>query len=168
MTDVQQQSRPLVPYHQPVNRVSMWTEAMVADLITLWGESNSASVVAAKIFEKHRVAVSRNSVIGKVHRLCLDGVMQRRADHAVLVEKRRMPGKAALRVPYPKVRKVPSPSVLDHGGTPIHLADGCLFSTGMSRDGTYLFCNDTKRDGSSYCEHHHHRCINPVPLKRLR
>ena len=45
-----------------------WTEDRIASLTSLWGEGKSASEIATFLG-----SVTRNAVIGKVHRLGLDG-----------------------------------------------------------------------------------------------
>ena len=47
------------------NANSIWTEALVADLVRLWSHGYSCSQIAAVI------GVTRNAVIGKAHRLKL-------------------------------------------------------------------------------------------------
>lgn len=47
-------------------------------------------------------------------------------------------------------------------------AHGCRWPVATSEDGTHLFCNDQKRDNSSYCPDHHAKAYTPYIRKENR
>src|SRR5215469_11197917 len=60
----------------------IWTPAMVALLTERWADfSTSASDIASEIWRRHHVAVTRNAVIGKAHRLHLPRRPARNVKH---------------------------------------------------------------------------------------
>jgi GcrA cell cycle regulator len=75
-----------------------WTEERVEQLKKLWSEGFSASQIAAELG-----GVTRNAVIGKVHRLGLSG-------------RAKTPALPAQRAKKPPVRQPVSPSARPHGG----------------------------------------------------
>ncbi len=70
-----------------------WTDERVEKLKKLWAEGLSASQIAAQLG-----GVSRNAVIGKVHRLCLPGRAKAGGSTASTVRAKR-PAPAAPRAP---------------------------------------------------------------------
>ena len=95
-----------------------WTDERIETLTRLWGEGRSASQIAAELG-----GVTRNAVIGKVHRLKLDNRPKSGAEEVVaaaavvtpsptLVEAPRAPAPVAVEMPAPPRREpVPVPTV---------------------------------------------------------
>ena len=104
-----------------------WTEERISSLRTLWGEGKSASEIAACLGQ-----VTRNAVIGKVHRLGLDG--------------RPSPIKGPVK---PRTAK---PA---HGKTLLGLNDRmCKWPIGDPRQPDFHFCSEHAQTGLPYCSEH--------------
>ncbi len=141
--------------------MSAWTDERVEVLRRLWLDGLSASQVA-----KALGGVTRNAVIGKVHRLGLSG---RGASTAPQLGARRPP--PAPRATLPRRRVVceappppPSPSATllvlgfeeELGAVPSVEALGrcmCKWPLGDPRSATFSFCGK-ETDGGSYCLSH--------------
>lgn len=155
----------------------MWTEERIDELRRLWREGISCGIIA-KRFE-----TTRNSVIGKVHRLNLPArktlVKQARQldrrpsyrqritprlavkrsgnGHHTYVHKRK--SQEAPVIPVPVV--LPEPESLNL--TIMDLKPGqCRWAHG---DGPFLFCG-VPTGGDTYCPHHHGRAVKPEPVTR--
>ncbi len=100
-----------------------WTEADVELLKKLWAEGLSASEIAKRLD-----GVTRNAVIGKVHRLGLSG--------------RRSPI-ARKPKPAPKPRRVPG-----------YKGPTCQWPLGDPGDPDFGFCGGPAVPGRPYCEEH--------------
>lgn len=170
-----------------------WTEERVELLKKLWTEGLSASQIAARL----SMGVTRNAVIGKVHRLNLSGrVQQPRSAQPRTPRKPREPshpgrttslpsmptaGSTALKpmlraehsarpapLPEPKpVRLVDLPK----GGrvTILHLSDKtCKWPIGDPGSEEFCFCGHNPRDGSPYCEYHARLAYQPMQDRRMK
>ncbi len=110
-----------------------WTDERVETLKKMWGEGQSASQIA-----KELGGVTRNAVIGKVHRLGLSnraGSGGAAATKAAPKEKPAAQAKVAPKAP-PKVKPTPSvPAVevleLDENGIPISAARRAIIPAGQ-------------------------------------
>ena len=155
-------------------RISLtWDEDRVQKLKTLWAKGLSVSVIAGQLG-----GVTRNAVIGKVHRLKL-------ADRATTKRKpivRRVPNYAPKR-PAPKARKspwqkhlealptdLPPPAAIE---APVPLtqrrtvetleAHHCRWPIGDPQEADFHFCGAKKITGLPYCECHARRAFNASP-----
>jgi GcrA cell cycle regulator len=120
-----------------------WTDERVDQLKSLWTEGLSASQIARVLG-----GVTRNAVIGKVHRLGLAGrAMPTRTDRPRVPSAPR-----AMRV------HVPEPPVVEED--PLTLADGNF--------ATVLTINDRMcpKNGSPYCEAHARKAYQPQQPRR--
>jgi GcrA cell cycle regulator len=133
-----------------------WSDAAIERLKALWAEGFSASECGK------RMGVSRNSVIGKIHRLGLSGLhrrprepgpRRRRRDYGTRRGPRTAParlletGEQVLSRPEP-----PSPPGRQYWRTLLDLKVGeCRWPEG---DRHYTFCGAPQAFGS-YCAHHH-------------
>ncbi len=145
-----------------------WTDDRVEHLKCLWQEGLSASQVAAALG-----GVTRNAVIGKVHRLGLAG----RGDNSQTIRPR------VSRAPRPS-RSVQTAVVLVEVD-PLPLADGsfatmqtidkpmCRWPIGDPMKADFHFCGQPHKEGSPYCEVHAARAHRPsskakagVPVQR--
>ncbi len=163
-----------------------WTEERVETLTRLWGEGLSASAIA-----KILGGVTRNAVIGKVHRLRLEG----------RATARRAPAKADKTIEVKTPRKTPAAPRTD-GATAlkqdadkqaapvekpaarVHLVDPplkgaisnimeltrhtCRWPIGDPGDENFAYCGSRSGNGSPYCEHHTKLAYQPSSGQRRR
>ena len=149
-----------------------WTEERVATLRKLWAEGLSASQIA-----KQLGSVTRNAVIGKVHRLGLAGraTPSRPAKRPVRVSRPRVIGPTA-----PRLRPANSlPTVVIPDLEPLKFADGkaasvltlnesmCKFPIGDPNDVDFAFCGRGAACGP-YCQDHARLAYQPSQAKRRR
>ncbi len=141
-----------------------WTDERVEQLKALWAEGLSASQIARALG-----SVSRNAVIGKVHRLGLAG----RAGPARTERPRATVARKAV-----AHLAAPPPPVVEED--PILLADGkfatvltisdrmCKWPIGDPADNEFHFCGHKPKLGSPYCEAHARKAYQPQPQRRDR
>ncbi len=141
-----------------------WTDERVEQLKSLWTEGLSASQIARALG-----GVTRNAVIGKVHRLGLAGRVSPSRS-----ERPRLPvvPKVAVRL------HAPEPPVVEED--PIHLADGnfvtvltindrmCRWPIGDPSENEFHFCGHKPKNGSPYCEAHARKAYQPQQQRRDR
>lgn len=158
-----------------------WNDERVEALKKLWAEGLSASQIASRIG-----GVTRNAVIGKVHRLGLSG----RAPTSRTTTARPRPRIAAPRRPAAKPRFAavgttamrPSfqleaePYVSTYEELDIPLKErkslldlteaSCRWPIGDPQHADFHFCNRSKIAGLPYCEFHSRRAFQPVQPRR--
>lgn len=149
-----------------------WDDARVDTLKKLWSEGLSASQIAGRLGH-----VTRNSVIGKVHRLGLSGRATtsrkchrpKRADHRPIrkLYRNTIAPKSAARVAFP-VEPLPVFVELDiplrERKTLLDLDDrgcDCRWSIGDPQSADFHFCNRSAVPGLPYCEFHARRAFQP-------
>ena len=151
-----------------------WTEERVAELKKLWAEGHSASQIANQLG-----GVTRNAVIGKVHRLGLSG----RATPSRPVKRpprlaRPKPqisrtGKTNTTTPStPTAPRLPAepaaslePQRLPNGDlvTVMNVKDTmCKWPIGDPADPNFSFCGRKAQDGSPYCAEHAKLAFQPA------
>jgi GcrA cell cycle regulator len=140
-----------------------WTDEMIRTLERLWNEGKTASQVGL-VF-----GVSRNAIIGKLHRLGLSQDTRTvKSNYTVCakpkvklgrpakpkVEKKPKPIKVRALPPPPLPTPAPPPKRLD-GHCIITEMTGCKWPVGFDEDGRHLFCN-AKRPSQDrpYCIPH--------------
>jgi GcrA cell cycle regulator len=164
-----------------------WTDERVEMLKKLWADGLSASQIAGRLGE-----VTRNAVIGKVHRLGLAGRAttsrmrsarpRNRVAHLPLRPTRvqyRTQGNVALKPIFMPVEKptvalsiVPSvaPDLSLPAALQVALLDlkenMCRWPIGDPQDDNFHFCGHTKAQGISYCEHHAQKAFQPAARRR--
>lgn len=142
-----------------------WTEADTALLRKLWGEGLSASIIALRLGKK-----TRNTVIGKVHRL---GFPPRRTSQRARhgASKRHL---AAARVHQPRPEPAPLPPLpkpplpvlvwpanpepppsVDITSVIALAAHHCRWPIGDLREPGFRFCCRQRGNGTAYCREHH-------------
>jgi GcrA cell cycle regulator len=138
---------------------STWSDDRIAELKHLWQEGLSASQVADTLG-----SVSRNAVIGKIHRLGLAG----RGAGSSIPRRPRSP-----RAPRPERLNRPPSAVAVIEMDPLPLADGsfatmrsidtqmCRWPIGDPTTATFHFCGRPHKEGSPYCEAHALRAHQP-------
>lgn len=136
----------------------MWTDENVEQLKKLWTEGASASEISRALGN----GLSRNAVLGKVHRMGM-------ADRAVV--SRRVARPYAIRPNRPRLVEAPahaSPLLLDAIGVPYTTLS---IEYGMCRypfdapdvDGGVTYCaHAVTGGGESWCAYHHSRCLVPL------
>lgn len=157
-----------------------WNDERVEALKKLWTEGLSASQIANRIG-----GVTRNAVIGKVHRLGLSG----RAPTSRTAVARPRPRIAAPRRPAkPRFAAIGPVAIKNHfqleaepyvssyeeidiplaeRKSLLDLADSsCRWPIGDPQLAAFHFCNRSKMSGLPYCEYHARRAFQPVQPRR--
>lgn len=144
-----------------------WTDERVEQLKTLWTEGLSASQIARTIG-----GVTRNAVIGKVHRLGLTGrVAPAQPEHPrqpAAVQQRPAVAAAHPEEP-PRPQTEEEPQALDDGhfATVLTITDHmCRWPIGDPSDGEFHFCGRKVKPGSPYCEAHARKAYQPQQSAR--
>lgn len=130
-----------------------WTEKMVEDLRQMWIEGLTANEIAKKL------GVSKNSIVGKVHRLCLTArpsPIKRKEDMAAEAE---FVFEETVK-PEEKIVPVKEPVVTQSSEAKgkVKLVDlgnhTCRWPLGDPRDEDFSFCGKKVRAGQTYCDEH--------------
>lgn len=160
-----------------------WTDERVELLKKLWSDGLSASQIAAQLGD----GVTRNAVIGKVHRLNLAG----RAKPASTGPRQRKPrtstqrpaarhftaGNTALKThAQPAPRRVPQPATMKDIVVPISLnvtllqltEAMCKWPSGDPGSEDFHFCGHKSWNSRPYCEYHSRVAYQPVERRRDR
>jgi GcrA cell cycle regulator len=157
-----------------------WTDERVELLKKLWTEGLSASQIAAQLG-----GVTRNAVIGKVHRLSLSGRAKPassgpRPRKARPVSPHRPPrsfiaGNTALKIhAHPVPRRVPVPVPIEDLVVPISLNvtlmalndTMCKWPFGDPGAEGFHFCGHRNFNALPYCEYHSRLAYQPVNDRR--
>ncbi|MES1198867.1 MAG: GcrA family cell cycle regulator [Pseudomonadota bacterium] len=150
----------------------MWTDERVNTLKKLWAEGLSASQIA-----KQLGGVTRNAVIGKVHRLGLAGraTPSRPAKRPVRQARPRVVGPTAPRIrpastmPMAIVPQL-EPMKLEDGRTATVLSlneSMCKFPIGDPNDADFAFCGRGAA-GGPYCADHARLAYQPSQARKRR
>ncbi len=130
-----------------------WTDDRVDVLKKLWTEGRTASEIA-----KELGGVTRNAVIGKVHRLGLSGrpsPIKRRTKKAEAKRSAALKTKktATTVTPIRKKQEIFIPA--DGGAELLELKESmCKWPIGDPKTSEFRFCGQKKTSGIPYCEHH--------------
>ncbi|HTK78816.1 MAG TPA: GcrA family cell cycle regulator [Rhizomicrobium sp.] len=141
----------------------MWTDERVDQLKSLWTEGLSASQIARVLGE----GITRNAVIGKVHRLGLAGraVVSRSEHRPRLPSAPRMP-----RVHLPELPVVEEEPVTLEDGSFVNvmtISDRmCRWPIGDPSADEFHFCGRKPKAGSPYCEAHARKAYQPQQPRR--
>jgi GcrA cell cycle regulator len=169
-----------------------WTEDRVETLKKLWADGLSASQIAGKL----GMGVTRNAVIGKVHRLNLAGRVNTPRSQSPRVARKPSEGhRSAPRGPSqpsmptagatalksftqtaPRLAPLPEPKPMrlvesskDGRITILHLSDKtCKWPIGDPTHEDFCFCGHGPRDGSPYCEYHARMAYQPAHERHRR
>ena len=106
----------------------VWTEERLERLKELWLEGRTITQIG------HEIGVTRNAVVGKVHRLGLP--------------KRASPIHRSGKAAEPVLRRVPRLSNTEWNRSK------CTWPIGDPQSSEFHFCGDPISDGRPYCEHH--------------
>ena len=156
-----------------------WTDERVELLKKLWGEGLSASQIAGRLG-----SVTRNAVIGKVHRLGLSGrattsrmkshrARPRMASKRMAKARFSATGNPAFRALYQAEAEAYVPAVEE---IVIPLAErktiqtlvecSCRWPIGDPQMSDFHFCGKNKVPGLPYCEFHARRAFQPPQARR--
>ncbi|MEM6627544.1 MAG: GcrA family cell cycle regulator [Pseudomonadota bacterium] len=160
-----------------------WTEERVTELKKLWAEGHSASQIA-----KQLGGVTRNAVIGKVHRLGLSGraTPSRPVKRPPRLARPKPQQRAAGTANTPAVSKSPGaaqppsmpvetvsvePKRLPNGDmvTVLTVKDNmCKWPIGDPADPSFGFCGRACESGSPYCAEHAKLAFQPAKKRERR
>ncbi len=163
-----------------------WTEERVAELKKLWAEGHSASQIAKRLG-----SVTRNAVIGKVHRLGLSGratpsrpvkrpprlarpkptQAPRQAQPAARGANALAVREASAPAPHVEVETNIEPQRLPNGDmvTVLTVKDSmCKWPIGDPAEATFGFCGHGTQDGSPYCAEHARVAFQPAKKRERR
>jgi GcrA cell cycle regulator len=150
-----------------------WTDDRIERLKQMWSEGLSASQIAKSLGE-----VTRNAVIGKVHRLGLAGRVT-----APRVERPRPTVTVAAapqqpsRLPVPRVATMRAEAVTEEPLEPmpenaVSVADlsasVCRWPLGDPATAEFRFCGRRAKQGAPYCEAHVRLAYQPAQSRRDR
>ncbi len=153
-----------------------WTDERVEELKQLWAEGLSASQIANRIG-----GVTRNAVIGKVHRLGLSGratpAAPSRGRHIELAKPAREPSEVTVQRaerPYTETvgeGPVVEPAMLS-GGEPATVStlsrNMCKWPIGDPAMEDFHFCGQPASAGKPYCAHHCEVAFQPAQRRSDR
>jgi GcrA cell cycle regulator len=158
-----------------------WTTDRVEHLKKLWADGLSASQIAAELG-----GISRNSIIGKVHRLGLAGRAKSRTASMPRRRKPRSQG-AMMRVVRPTIRgntaltpmhaiepaRRPEPEVIENiipigqRCSTLELSEGkCRWPIGDPGTPDFFFCGGKTIEGLPYCGYHARIAYQPALDRR--
>lgn len=157
-----------------------WTDERVTLLKQRWKEGHSSGQIARELG-----GVTRNAVVGKIHRLNLQGraapkkeqkekVVKPSKPTSVKSEKTASTSKPAVLVAeaiVPLKLPEPEPLVIVRGQrvTILHLSDKtCKWPIGEPGTDDFCFCGHKPRDKSPYCEFHTRAAYQPMQDRRHR
>ncbi|MGH6684089.1 MAG: GcrA family cell cycle regulator [Pseudolabrys sp.] len=152
-----------------------WTDERVELLKKLWADGLSASQIAAELG-----GITRNAVIGKVHRLGLSGRAKspsssvprarkpRSSGHMMRVSRSSMRGNTALAYDY---EAEPEPELIDipvgQRKTLLELTEKtCKWPIGDPGVGEFYFCGGEAATDLPYCTHHSRVAYQPANDRR--
>ncbi|MDI3470282.1 MAG: GcrA cell cycle regulator [Pseudolabrys sp.] len=152
-----------------------WTDERVELLKKLWADGLSASQIAAELG-----GITRNAVIGKVHRLGLSGRAKspststprprkpRASNHMLRVSRGAIRGNTALAYDYavepePELMEIP----MEQRKTLLQLSEvTCHWPVGDPGSPDFFFCGGDASDGSPYCSFHSRVAYQPASDRR--
>ncbi len=142
-----------------------WTDERIDRLKQMWAEGLSASQIARALGE-----VTRNAVIGKVHRLGLAG-------RATAPRPERPRPTPQPRMHVPRVAVMRAEAVVEEPLEPMPLdpvrvehlnAALCHWPMGDPSSPEFRFCGRKSKQGSPYCEAHVRLAYQPAQSRRDR
>ena len=142
---------------------STWSDDRIEQLKSLWQEGLSASDVARALGN-----VTRNAVLGKLHRL---GLLSGSAPARPARPRSSIPTPRPTRLAKIALVVVPEPDAFtfEDGrfATVVSINDRmCRWPIGDPKAGDFHFCGHAPKAGSCYCEAHTQRAHQPGPPKR--
>lgn len=127
-----------------------WTDESVEKLRQLWAQGLTANEIAKKL------GVTKNAIVGKVHRLCLTARPSPIKNKDTAEELPQQPD-LIEKIEEKPVEEVVKPRKNEEL-TNIKLADldshTCRWPIGDPRDDDFCFCGKKVRSGQTYCDEH--------------
>jgi GcrA cell cycle regulator len=157
-----------------------WTDERVETLKKLWGDGLSASQIAGELG-----GITRNAVIGKVHRLGLSGRAKSpssatprprkpRPQHMMRVSRPAVRGNTALAQAF-DYEAEPEPEIIENvvplgqRRTLLELnEDTCRWPIGDPGSAEFYFCGGQSITTGPYCGYHSRIAYQPANLRRDR
>ena len=154
-----------------------WTDERVEQLRKLWNDGLSASQIAGELG-----GITRNAVIGKVHRLGLSGRAKspsaprprkhRAHNHMLRVSRPMVRGNTALAPAYdtePEPEYIENVIPMGQRCTLLELNENkCRWPIGDPSKGEFFFCGGAPSDGTPYCAYHARVAYQPASDRRRR
>ncbi|MEM8986482.1 MAG: GcrA family cell cycle regulator [Pseudomonadota bacterium] len=150
-----------------------WTDERVELLKKFWSEGLSASQIAGKLG-----GVTRNAVIGKVHRLGLSGrAAPARPERGRAPQKPRQvsagsapPRHTEAKPTIPEPEFTPPLVLSDGERTTVSTLKGgmCKWPVGDPTSDTFHFCGQPALTGKPYCAYHAHMAFQPNQKKERK
>lgn len=152
-----------------------WTDERVELLKKLWSDGLSASQIAAELG-----GITRNAVIGKVHRLGLSGRAKspssstprprkaRSSGHMIRVQRPQVRGNTALAYDYevepePELLEIPQ----EQRKTLLQLNERtCRWPVGDPSSNDFFFCGGEAAEDQPYCSSHCRMAFQPANDRR--
>ena len=160
--EVKNEFQPFMEYKKMV-----WTDEAVEELKKMWDKGMTTGQIAKAL------NVTKNSIIGKVHRLCLTARPSPIKKSTDKTEKKAAPQKQVKETkkevqketakPISKKEKAPVAEqekkpiqVVEETNIPLVKLDNhtCRWPMGDPRDEDFCFCGKRIRTGQTYCEEH--------------
>ena len=143
-----------------------WTPDRTERLVVMWTDGVLSAGQIAGLFARQECrAVSRNAILGKVHRLKLQRrLVKDRASNISKPRKKRIP--APKSIPPAEAVAVADPvPVFVEDVARLHLTDltdaTCKWPVGDPKAADFGFCGLPAADGHVYCPTHHRRSLRP-------
>src|SRR5712671_1235165 len=147
-------------------RLMSWTDERVELLKKLWADGLSASQIAGELG-----GITRNAVIGKVHRLGLSGRakspsssaprVRKPRSHMMRVQRSMSRGNTALALAY-EMEQEPEPELIELN------EDTCRWPIGDPATSEFFFCGGKPLTGLPYCNYHSRVAYQPANERRNR
>lgn len=156
--------------------IGAWTEEAVGILRLMFDDGKSSGQIAYALSDKFGRTYTRNSVIGRLHRMGLWPADRKsfvpKLSSTERNKKRREKRAAKHQVAFQRPPVIPFAVVAPQPiakeprpKRPITLVDltddTCRFPYGDGRDEPYVFCGKNPVGGSPYCQHHSVLCFQP-------
>ena len=144
-----------------------WTDEAVEELKRMWDRGMTTGQIAKAL------NVTKNSIIGKVHRLCLTArpspikktdlaetekknTKKEKSNKEKNTQVKQAPAKATAAKETKTVKPVAKPVAAETTNIPLVKLDNhtCRWPMGDPRDDDFCFCGKRVRTGQTYCEEH--------------
>lgn len=148
--------------------LTQWTPEDRSEIVDLWTKGLTAQEVANIVSQKRRQNVSRNSILGIIHR---SSAWKMRAPRKPGPPRRRPPDAKKKAAPKPRSKVAPAPPAAsppreDRGKVPLNDlgAFDCRFPVEEIASSRFLFCGEhVGYDAdTSYCQEHKAICYRPL------
>lgn len=144
-----------------------WTPDRTERLVVMWTDGVLSAGQIAGLFARQECrAVSRNAILGKVHRMKLPHRIEGRGPRAAFQKPRKK------RIPAPKSIP-PAETVAAAEAVPVFVEDvarlsltelteaACKWPVGDPKASNFGFCGLPTAEGHVYCPAHHRRSVQP-------